>query len=81
MLWVKVSSAPQKKEFVYQQQHKTRDAAQQNIFEYIEAFYNPHRLHSSLGYMSPDQFERVAYDSEIYTQFLRADHIPRVYSP
>ena len=49
-----------KEELVYQQRYKTRDDARHSIFEYIEVFYNQHRLHSSLGYMSPDQFERVA---------------------
>ena len=27
------------------------------LFEYIEAYYNPKRLHSSIGYKSPDKFE------------------------
>ena len=49
-----------KEELVYQQRYKTRDDARQSIFEYIEVFYNQQRLHSSLGYMSPNQFERVA---------------------
>jgi len=27
------------------------------VFEFIEAWYNPHRRHSSLGYLSPNAFE------------------------
>lgn len=45
-----------KEELVHQQGYKTRDDDKQSIFEYIEVFYNQPRLHSSLGYMSPDQF-------------------------
>ena len=37
---------------------ETRADARRRIFEYIEAFYNPSRLHSSLGYLSPVQFEK-----------------------
>lgn len=35
----------------------TRDDARQAIFEYIEAWYNRQRRHSSLGYRSPAQYE------------------------
>jgi putative transposase len=33
------------------------EAARLSVFKYIETFYNPVRLHQSLGYKSPDQFE------------------------
>lgn len=36
----------------------TRAQARTAIFEYIEVFYNRQRLHSALGYLSPEQFER-----------------------
>jgi len=39
------------------QSYRTKQDARRSIFEYIEAFYNRHRLHSSLGYMSPAEFE------------------------
>jgi transposase InsO family protein len=38
---------------------ETRQQAHQSLFDYIERFYNPHRLHSSLSYLSPAQFERA----------------------
>lgn len=37
---------------------RTHEEARTAVFEYIEGFYNPHRLHSSLGYLSPIDFER-----------------------
>jgi transposase InsO family protein len=46
-----------KTELVHHQQYATRDQARQSIFEYIEVFYNRKRLHSSLGYLSPEAFE------------------------
>lgn len=36
----------------------TRTQARSAIFEYMEAWYNRHRLHSSLGYLSPADFEQ-----------------------
>jgi putative transposase len=37
---------------------RTHSQARTAIFEYIEAFYNTHRRHSALGYLSPAEFER-----------------------
>jgi len=37
----------------------TRDQARAEIFEYLGVFYNRVRLHSSLGFVSPDEFERT----------------------
>jgi transposase InsO family protein len=47
-----------KVELVNQEQYETREQARASIFEYVEVFYNRLRLHSSLGYVSPEQFER-----------------------
>lgn len=38
--------------------YQTRDKARGDVIEYIEMFYNSHRLHSSLGYKNPNSFER-----------------------
>lgn len=46
-----------KNELIHRQNFQTRSQAQQSIFEYIEVFYNRTRRHSSIGYLSPDQFE------------------------
>jgi transposase InsO family protein len=46
-----------KTELVYQEHYATRDQARQSVFEYVEVFYNRKRLHSSLGYVSPEAFE------------------------
>jgi transposase InsO family protein len=39
--------------------YQTRQQAKTSIFSYIETFYNPNRRHSSLNYLSPNDFERV----------------------
>jgi putative transposase len=46
-----------KTELVHHEHYATREQARQSIFEYIEVFYNRTRLHSSLGYVSPEAFE------------------------
>jgi transposase InsO family protein len=47
-----------KKELVHDEDYKTRSEAKSSIFEYIETFYNPRRLHSSLGFLSPLEYEK-----------------------
>lgn len=46
-------------EEVYWQRYITRDEARKSIFEYIECYYNTKRMHSSLGYISPQEFENA----------------------
>jgi transposase InsO family protein len=46
-----------KTELVHLERYATRQQARQSIFDYIETFYNRRRLHSSLGYVSPETFE------------------------
>jgi putative transposase len=47
-------------ELIYQERFPTREHAQRALFEYIEVFYNRRRRHSSLNYLSPQQFEAAA---------------------
>ena len=46
-----------KNELVNHERYATHEQARQSIFEYIEVFYNRQRLHSSIGYQSPEAFE------------------------
>lgn len=52
-----------KNELVHHQQYHTRDEASREIFAFIEGFYNRQRLHQSLGYRSPLEFEQQCSDS------------------
>ncbi len=45
-------------ELLMRQTFPHRGAARLAVFDYIEGFYNPHRRHSALGYLSPAEFER-----------------------
>jgi putative transposase len=40
--------------------YQTRDQARADVFDYLERFYNPRRRHSTLGYLSPIQYEKSA---------------------
>lgn len=48
-----------KTECLHHQYFHTRQQARSAVFDYIETFYNPKRLHSALGYHSPVDFERI----------------------
>ncbi len=49
-----------KTELVHEACYPTRDAARQDLFAYSEGYYNRQRLHSALGYITPEQAERPA---------------------
>jgi putative transposase len=49
-----------KNELVHFRTFNTREEAKAAIFDYIEIFYNRQRLHQTLGYLSPVEFERRA---------------------
>jgi len=48
-----------KVELIYQNKYETIRQAQRDIFKYIEIFYNKERFHSSLGYYSPEEYEKL----------------------
>jgi putative transposase len=48
-----------KRELVYQTNYKTRLEAKKSLFEYIEFFYNSKRIHSTLNYHTPNEFEKM----------------------
>ena len=50
-----------KNELIYWHNFNTREEARATIFDYIEVFYNRQRLHQTLNYQTPEQFEKL-YD-------------------
>lgn len=48
-----------KTEWLHTKDFEDHHQAQSAIFDYIETFYNPKRLHSALGYQSPVEYERI----------------------
>jgi putative transposase len=49
-----------KNELICGQVFPTMEAAKSAIFDYIEVFYNRQRIHQTLGYVTPEQFEMNA---------------------
>src|SRR6187397_147626 len=47
-----------KTERIARKMYRTRDEAKADVFDYIERFYNTMRRHSTIGYVSPVEFER-----------------------
>lgn len=47
-----------KREHINHITYQTKEAAKRDVIDYIESFYNPIRLHSTLNYVSPNQFEK-----------------------
>ncbi len=51
-----------KKELVHRRSWPTRQGLRSAVFDYIESFYNRERRHSTLGYLSPREFEKIYID-------------------
>jgi len=51
-----------KRERVRRRTYKTREQARQDIFDYIEMFYNPKRKHVRNGMLSPVDFENRQFN-------------------
>ena len=68
-----------KREEVYANEYRDLDHLRGNIEEFIERYYNRCRLHSALGYRSPEEFEQVAgadaFDAGATVSFFRHEEI------
>ncbi len=49
-----------RKERIKRKVYRTHDQAREDLFDYIEMFYNPKRRHSHIGNISPEAFERAS---------------------
>ena len=49
-----------KKELIHGRSWPTKAELRTEVFEYIEIFYNRHRRHSTLGMLSPGEFENIS---------------------
>lgn len=48
-----------KTELIHNEKFKTKKEAETKIFDYVEIFYNRQRLHSTLNYLTPEEFEML----------------------
>jgi putative transposase len=48
-----------KTELIHHEKFKTRKEAEEKIFDYVEIFYNRQRIHSTLNYRTPEEFEML----------------------
>jgi putative transposase len=65
-----------KKELVHHRSWPTRRELTSEVFEYIEAFYNRVRRHSTLGMLSPLDFENPTRHTTVLASPLRGSHPP-----
>ena len=52
-----------KTELVSHENYRSHAEARRSLFDYIETFYNRQRIHSTIDYLSPDDFERAAEEN------------------
>jgi putative transposase len=69
-----------KTERIRRKTYRTRDEARADVFDYIERFYNPKRRHSTIGYLSPMEFEsQVGLVSKCHSNRVQASHAMRTF--
>ena len=56
---------------------RTQAEARLSVFRYIEGWYNPHRRHSALGYLSPVNFENQHTEGVMLLRAPRANGAPK----
>ena len=54
-----------KKELIYRRRFSSREEATTAILKYIVTFYSERRSHSTLGYVSPNEYEKAYLDSQL----------------
>jgi len=54
-----------KKELVHRHSWPSRQKLRSAVFDYIESFYNRERRHSTLGYLSPEEFEKIYMERDL----------------
>ena len=54
-----------KSEWVHGKNYRTGEAAKEDLFKYIELFYNSRRRHASLGYVSPAEYEAMNREHQV----------------
>ena len=57
-----------KKELIHRRSWPQRAELRTEIFDFIESFYNRRRRHSTLGFLSPTQFEKISLTPDHKTQ-------------
>ncbi|MBG86528.1 MAG: hypothetical protein CMO80_06470 [Verrucomicrobiales bacterium] len=62
--WTKFFMATLKREMLQDGCFEDASAAQCELFEFIEGYYNTQRKHSALGYLTPNQFEAKLLNSK-----------------
>ncbi len=65
-----------KKEMVHRTRFETREQARSAVFEWIEVWYNRKRRHSTLGYLSPEAFERKHQQEQAAARVVPAASLP-----
>jgi putative transposase len=70
-VWAESFFATIKKELVHRQSSPSKRDLSSAVFDYIEAFYNRQRRHSTLGYLSPEEYENTTPTTTKETQPLK----------